>query len=140
MRNDSGKRNIVLHHQVSSQLRGTVHGGRFAASWMLTHLNPDAILIAWAIVVGMVSLLSGWQMLNGLTVIRRVMPRNPAQLAVFQRQGVAIGVRSLGPVLSAMNRDVTRRHVTTSAPTRAARDNILLEAHLRKQRTGAART
>ena len=57
MWHDSGNRNIVFFHQVSSQPSGSVKRLLSRIAFVFTHFNTDRMLIAWSIVIGMLTLL-----------------------------------------------------------------------------------
>mgnify|MGYP001300518857 CR=1 FL=1 len=92
MRHDLGKRNVILVHQISRQLGRTINRAGPAVASMLAHFDPDRVLVARSIQVGMPSGDIGWQMLYRHVLINSVVPRETPKLAALEGQRVPPGI------------------------------------------------
>ncbi len=104
----------MLLHQISSELGGAFHRSFAAVATVLTHFNANTSTVAHTINISMLTLLVGWQVLDGDIILNCVVPDQVAnaiassQSALLQRASVIIGIA--GVILRAVNGDVAWPH------------------------------
>ena len=74
MRHHFPQRDVVLVHEIGSQLSGPLDSCRPAVAAVLTHLNSNGIVVTWTIEVGMLTLFIGWKVLHNTILIHRKVP------------------------------------------------------------------
>ena len=137
MRHHFGKGDLVLIHQPSRQLRGSLGGCRSAIAGMLTHFDANAVSVSRTIKIGVISLLGRRKMLHRDILINRVMPRETPQRTTFERERMATGIGPFTPILGRMNCNITGAHRLTRPTSRPVREVIILDPNLPHE-TGCA--
>ena len=113
------QRNAIHIHEVGGEAGGFINGQRDVVAAMLTHLDPDAVIVPRTVEVGVLSLFTARQVLNGDIRLSGEVPGEKAnaiasralggpQRSTFQGQGMVIGIATV--VLRAVDGDVFGRH------------------------------
>ena len=135
MRHYLGKRNVILVHQISRQLGSPINRTGPAVTPMLTHLDPDRVLVTRSIQVRMPSSDIGWQMLHRYILINSVVPRETPKLAALEGQRVPPGIGTPAPILRTVDGNIARTHGTlASASPRTSGEVVLVYPDLAKER------
>ena len=130
-------------HQVSGEFGGAVHCAFPAVAPVFAHFNADACAVAHAIDISMLSLLIGWQVLDGDIFLDGVVPDEvadavaPTECAFLQGASVIVGIA--GVILGAVNGDVAWAHGHVfPVPVAPLGNNVFAQIDLAQERAGAA--
>ena len=82
----------MVLHQVSGEFCRAIEGPFPVVTAMLAHLDPDAVLVSWAVVIGMVGLLVRRHVLDGDIVLNGEVPGDPAQGTIVKSPSMGIGI------------------------------------------------
>lgn len=143
MRNDVFDRDPVNVSDVSGEACGFVDGEGEVIAAVFAHFDADAVVVAWAIKVGVFTLLTAGEVLDGNVFLSGEVPGEVADAvaagaaggaegSAFEGEGVVVSVA--GVVLSAVDGDVAGFHLAIpGAPDAAGWDQIGFEIDFTQQ-------